>query len=86
MYGDYCVKHHICYTCQQLCGDFLSKINWVRGDGSSSYLSKGSLSITIGSQSTQENRTMGWAERGGWERGDISRHLAQVWTHVWSSE
>lgn len=60
--------HHICHTCQQLCGDFLSKINWVSGDGSSSYLSKGSFSITIGSQSTQENLTMGCAERGGWEQ------------------
>lgn len=54
-------------TCQHMCGDFLSKMNWVSGDGSSSYLSKGSLSMTIGSQSTQEKRTTGWAVRGGWE-------------------
>lgn len=50
-----------------MCGDFLSRTYWVRGEGSSSYLSKGSLSITMGSQSTQEKRTTGWAERGGWE-------------------
>lgn len=53
-------------TCQHMCGDFLSKMYWVSGDGSSSYLSKGSLSITMGSQSTQEKRTTGCAERGGW--------------------
>lgn len=53
-------------TCQQVCGDFLSKMYCVSGDGSSSYLSKGTLSITMGSASRQENRTCGWAERGGW--------------------
>lgn len=52
-------------TCQHIWGDFLSRMYWVRGDGSSSYLSNGSLSITIGSQSTQEKRTTGWATRGG---------------------
>lgn len=55
-------------TCQHMCGDFLSKTYWVSGDGSSSYLSKGSLSITMGSQSTQEKRTAGCADRGGWEQ------------------
>lgn len=50
-----------------MCGDFLSRTYCVSGEGSSSYLSKGSLSITMGSQSTQEKRTTGWAERGGWE-------------------
>lgn len=67
----YCLKkelHHFLVnsrTCQHMCGDFLSSMYWVNGDGSSSYLSKGSLSITIGSQSTQEKRTTGCAERGG---------------------
>lgn len=55
-------------TCQHMCGNFLSRIYWVSGEGSSSYLSKGSLSITMGSQSTQEKRTTGWAERGGWQQ------------------
>lgn len=55
-----------CCTCQQICGDFLSKMYCVSGEGSSSYLSKGTLSITMGSASTQEKRTCGWAERGGW--------------------
>ncbi|TNN36027.1 hypothetical protein EYF80_053811 [Liparis tanakae] len=54
-----------CPTCQQVCGDFLSRMNCVSGDGSSSYLSKGTLSMTIGSESRQEKRTWGWAERGG---------------------
>jgi len=54
-------------TCQHMWGDFLSRMYWVSGEGSSSYLSKGSLSITMGSQSPQEKRTTGWAERGGWE-------------------
>lgn len=52
-------------TCQQVCGDFLSRMYCVRGEGSSSYLSKGTLSITMGSASRQEKRTWGWAERGG---------------------
>lgn len=52
-------------TCQQVCGDFLSRMYCVRGDGSSSYLSNGTLSTTIGSASKQENRTIGWAIRGG---------------------
>lgn len=56
-------------TCQQVWGDFRSKMYWVRGEGSSSYLSKGSLSMTMGSQSTQENLTTGWAVRGGWKGG-----------------
>ena len=53
-------------TCQHMCGAFLSSTYCVSGEGSSSYLSKGSLSITMGSQSAQEKRTTGWAERGGW--------------------
>lgn len=52
-------------TCQHVWGDFLSRINWVSGEGSNSYLSKGNLSITIGSQSVQENFTTGWDVRGG---------------------
>lgn len=63
-------------TCQHMCGDFLSRMYWVSGEGSSSYLSKGSLSITMGSQSTQEKRTTGWAVRGGCEqRMEMSKLL-----------
>lgn len=50
----------------------------VRGDGSSSYLSKGTLSITMGSASTQEKRTWGWAERGGWEGTQKEIHNVMV--------
>lgn len=53
------VSGSIYSTCQHMCGDFLSRMYWVSGEGSSSYLSKGSLSITMGSQSTQEKRTTG---------------------------
>lgn len=59
-------------------GDFLSRMYWVRGDGSSSYLSNGSLSITIGSQSTQEKRTTGWAVRGGWKKERV-KVCVQCW-------
>lgn len=70
---------NIYHTCQHMCGDFLSKINWVSGDGSSSYLSKGSLSITIGSQSTQEKRTTGCAVRGGWKQEmDLSQKVTDL--------
>lgn len=62
------VSGSIYSTCQHMCGDFLSRMYWVSGEGSSSYLSKGSLSITMGSQSTQEKRTTGWAVRGGCEQ------------------
>lgn len=52
-------------TCQHVWGDFRSRINWVNGEGSNSYLSKGNLSITMGSQSVQENFTTGWDVLGG---------------------
>lgn len=53
-------------TCQQVDGDFLSKIYWVRGDGSSSYLSNGKLSRTNGSELLQENMTLGCASLDGY--------------------
>lgn len=53
-------------TCQQSVGCFLDKINCVSGHGSNSYLSKGKLSITMGSWLTQENLTVGWAHLGGY--------------------
>lgn len=77
-------KKKISSTCQHMCGDFLSKTYWVSGDGSSSYLSKGSLSITMGSQSTQEKRTAGCADRGGCERE--REWSEEVWKRVMSSQ
>lgn len=74
-------------TCQHAWGDFRSKMYCVKGDGSSSYLSKGSLSITIGSQSTQENLTTGWAVRGGWEgskqRSSAASNQHCFWGQIW---
>jgi hypothetical protein len=40
-------------------GILLSRINCVKGEGSSSYLSKGKFSITIGSHGVQLNFTTG---------------------------
>ena len=51
-------------TCQQTFGCLLSRMYWVSGEGSSSYLSKGMFSITIGSCGKHEKRTTGWAVRG----------------------
>ena len=55
------------FTCQHVDGDFLSKMYWVRGDGSSSYLSNGKLSRTKGSELLHENITLGWASLDGWQ-------------------
>ncbi|KAG7256558.1 hypothetical protein CRUP_000163 [Coryphaenoides rupestris] len=41
----------------EVCGDFLSRMYCVSGEGSSSYLSKGTLSMTMGSASRQEKCT-----------------------------
>ena len=43
---------------------------WVRGDGSSSYLSKGKFSTSRGGVSTVLNQTIGWTSRGGCGRED----------------
>ena len=50
-------------TCQQWVGLTFSKIYCVSGDLSSSYLSNGNKSITIGSQFAHENSTVGSASR-----------------------
>jgi len=51
---------------------------WVRGDGSSSYLSKGNFSTSIGDTSEVLNQTMGWTSRGGWKRGGFTIYIQFV--------
>lgn len=59
------LKNYRQHTCQQVDGDFLSRMYCVRGDGSNSYLSNGKLSRINGSELLQENITLGCASRGG---------------------
>ena len=54
-------------TCQQTVGCFRDRINCVKGEGSSSYLSKGKLSITIGSWLVHVNFKFGCALLAGYE-------------------
>ena len=49
-------------TCQQKLGCFLPRMKSVRGLGSSSYLSKGKFSMTMGSWLVQVNLRVGWAD------------------------
>lgn len=57
--GGYKIETSFQLTCQQLFGCLRSRMYWVRGEGSNSYLSNGRLSITNGSQALQENWTIG---------------------------
>lgn len=57
--------NNIIHTCQHVLGCFLERINWVKGEGSNSYLSKGKFSITIGSEFVQANFIFGCADLGG---------------------
>ena len=59
------------HTCQQTFGFLRDRMCCVRGDGSSSYLSKGKFSTSIGSLSVGSNQTMGWASLGGCGRDSI---------------
>lgn len=63
-------------TCQQKFGCFLPRMNRVRGEGSSSYLSKGRLSMIMGSWLVQVNLRVGWAERCGRVCADTSGQKA----------
>ena len=60
-----CVHVH---TCQQMLGFLLPRMYWVRGEGSSSYLSKGKFSTSRGGTSVVSNITTGLASRGGWRK------------------
>ena len=50
-------------------GFLLARMYWVRGEGSSSYLSNGKFSTSNGGRSVVSNSSTGWASRGGWWDG-----------------
>ena len=52
-------------TCQQTLGFLFSRMYWVNGDGSNSYLSNGKFSTSIGSVSEASKRTTGCTSRAG---------------------
>ena len=57
--------HQDVLTSQQMLGFFLASMCWVSGEGSSSYLSKGKLSISIGATSVSLNHTTGLEDLAG---------------------
>ena len=57
--------HQDVLTSQQMLGFFFASMCWVSGEGSSSYLSKGKLSISIGATSVSLNHTTGLEDLAG---------------------